>query len=67
MSGSEEVEEFLQSEPTQTYLNDRGETVAWPLVRLLAVEPCGTPGDGDEIIGFIAELPEIAAWVRGDV
>jgi hypothetical protein len=57
-----EIEERLRSQETVSYLNGAGETVSWPFVAVLAIEPFGTPLDGREVVGFITGHREFAKW-----
>ena len=59
-----EVEERLATEPAQAYRNDDGGEVRWPLVGVMAVNGWDTIQDGDEIVGFIAQAPDVAGWSR---
>jgi Ala-tRNA(Pro) deacylase len=59
-----EIDRRLREESPHSYANDRGETVTWPLARILAIEPFDGPGDGAEIAGFITGLGEFAKWAR---
>jgi len=57
------VEQALRSEAPATYLNDAGESVIWSLTQILAIEEFRDPQNGDELIGFIAQAPEVLKWV----
>ena len=63
-ASSIEIEEILRSEQVHSYLNGNGELVAWPFVRLLAVEPFVQPTSGAEVVGFITGCHEFSAWAR---
>jgi hypothetical protein len=64
-SGSpEKIEAALRSEQVHSYPNSDGELVAWPFVRLLAVEPLTQPTNGAEVVGFITGCHEFVAWAR---
>ena len=64
----DDLRERLRAEPPSEYFNSDGNTVRWELAKIYAVEPLdGTPEDGDEVAGFIAEIDELdrdarAAW-----
>src|SRR5690349_12933561 len=60
-----EIEAFLQAEPVNSYSNDLGETVTWPLVRIMAIEPFESPTqNGKEVVGFIAGCTEFSKWAN---
>jgi hypothetical protein len=59
-----EIEQRLRSESPNTYENDSGEVVSWPLAQILAIEPLENPSDGSEIAGFITGYPEFQKWTR---
>jgi hypothetical protein len=52
----------LKNEPESSYENLFGETVAWTLSRVLCIEELADVEHGDEVIGFIAEIDEIAGY-----
>ena len=56
------IEEFLRNELPQQYKNDRGQTVTWPFVQLLALEEYSPGAEGQEVIGFIAGCHEFPKW-----
>ena len=56
------IEQRLRAEPLHSYANDAGETVTWPLVQILSIEPVDSPTDGAEIAGFIAGCNEFPKW-----
>jgi hypothetical protein len=55
------VENRIRSEPTHTYLNEQGESVAWRFLRIAAIEQLDELKDGAEIVGFITDRGEIGA------
>ena len=59
-----EIEQRLMGEPAESYANDRGETVSWPIARIMAMETFENPVDGAEIVGFITGCEEPRKWVR---
>jgi hypothetical protein len=59
-----DVESFLRDEPTHSYSNDRGELVTWPFVHVLAIQDLDSPGNGKEIVGFIAECKDLQKWAH---
>jgi hypothetical protein len=59
-----EIEQRLLGEPPESYANDRGETVSWPIARIMAMEAVENPTDGAEIVGFITGCEEPRQWVR---
>jgi len=63
-SSHEQIEAALQSETITSYTNAEGQLVAWPLVRVLAVESFTWPINGTEVVGFITGCHEFLAWAR---
>ncbi len=55
----EAVRKVLAS-PVLSYLNSAHEVVRWPLVDIMACEPLSSPGDGDELIGFICDARDMS-------
>ena len=60
LKASSDVETALRTEDIYTYANDAGDTVSWPLVEILAIQPLADMANGDELIGFIAGAREFA-------
>lgn len=60
----EDVDTAIAEEPTHSYQNGDGEEVTWPLAGVLAIEEVGRPADGDEVVGFIAQVNEFQDWAR---
>jgi hypothetical protein len=60
------IETYLRSEPTHSYLNDQDELVTWPFVAVTAIEDLGTPKNGREIAGFITGYDQFAKWAGHD-
>jgi len=61
-----EIKEFLEVEPMQSYSNDRGELVTWPLVGVLAIGEIGPSSNGKEVVGFIEGCRQFVKWARHD-
>lgn len=60
----DEVGNVLENEPPHSYDNPQGEAVTWSLSRVLAVEEVDSPESGDEVVGFIARIHEIACFAQ---
>jgi hypothetical protein len=58
------IEQRLREELLHSYTNDAGETVTWPLVHIVSIEPVDNPPDGAEIAGFITGCNEFPKWSR---
>lgn len=52
------AEDRIRGEPTHEYLNERGETVSWPFLRIAAMDLLDELKDGAEIVGFITARGE---------
>ena len=65
-SDADAIERRIRAEPPHEYLNDQGETVSWPFLRIAALESVDELKDGAEIAGFITEHDAFGNWVRGN-
>ncbi len=63
----EEINARMHAEPIQSYENNDGELVEWPLVGVLAAEPFSHEPDGSEVVGFITGCHEFAKWAHVNV
>jgi hypothetical protein len=63
---AEEIDRRLRGEPVQSYLNEEGEVVRWPLVNVLAAEKFSHEADGSEVVGFITGCHEFVKWAHGN-
>jgi hypothetical protein len=59
-----DIEAYLQNEPTQSYLNEKGELVTWPLIAVMAIEDLDNLRNGKEIAGFISGCHDFVKWTR---
>ena len=62
---AKDVETALRAEPTQHYHNHLGQTVSWPLQAIPNIQGVLPIKQGNEIIGFIADLEDIKHWAGG--
>ena len=56
-----DVEDALAGEPSLEYTNDVGEIVTWPLLKIFEIQGLLETKSGDEVIGFIAGVDELAS------
>lgn len=59
-SEPEQVRRLIRNEPPHEYLNDAQETVRVELAEIFAVEMVTPVESGEELIGFIAGMDELA-------
>ncbi len=57
----EHVRHLIRAEPFQSYRNPKGDEVCWELVEVFAVEPFEPSKSGEEVVGFMASVDELAA------
>ena len=57
------VRDEIRASPLQSYLNSDGDTVTWELVEIFAVDEFAPNASGEEVIGFIASIDELADLV----
>jgi hypothetical protein len=62
---ADDVARMLKSEPVHEYKNDVGQTVSWPLQAIPNIQGILPIGQGNEIIGFIADLDDLKNWAGG--
>jgi hypothetical protein len=62
LESMEQVRDAIINEPLNSYSNDSGETVSWPLVKIPDILEFQHLWDGSELIGFIADVPEFQEW-----
>lgn len=51
---------LIQADPISSYKNSDDNTVSWELVQIFSVEPFAPTQSGDEVVGFIASIKELA-------
>jgi hypothetical protein len=58
----EEIEARIHADSIQSYTNNDGEIVVWPLIGMMATETFAHEPDGSEVVGFITGCHEFVKW-----
>jgi hypothetical protein len=54
------VRALIEADPISSCKNKDDDTVSWELVQIFSVEPFAPTQSGDEVVGFIASIKELA-------